>query len=314
MRKTIVLILFLVLAVILVPWLHPVLADQVSQNQAVKSVVFKIGVPYYVVNGQTPGVKMDVSPFIQNDRTFVPVRFLGNALGVSDENITWDDSSQTATIKGNSTLQMTLGSYWMNINGDIHGKGMDVMPVLMSSPTWRTFLPARYIAERLGYQVAWDDKNQTVICWAEGHPQSDFSGAINWAVNWLNGQKTEAVNGMSTLNGYQIPVGTNLDIRSNDCRPNNLGQVEMEFVIWLNKGDLQSQYNDTEAILSQSLDMQTVNEMIAYIKQKTDKSVILKPKCWNSANGKSSRVSSDLDTIGITVWSTPRAASWFTNN
>jgi len=48
-------------------------ADQkidVYENQKlIKSVVFRIGVPYYVVNGQTPGVKMDVAPFIHNDRT-----------------------------------------------------------------------------------------------------------------------------------------------------------------------------------------------------------------------------------------------------
>ncbi|MCL6478336.1 MAG: copper amine oxidase N-terminal domain-containing protein, partial [Peptococcaceae bacterium] len=65
----------------------PAMADQVNvyENQKLlKSVVFKIGTPYYVVNGQKPGVKMDVAPFIENDRTFVPVRFLGNALGVDN--------------------------------------------------------------------------------------------------------------------------------------------------------------------------------------------------------------------------------------
>jgi len=100
MKKFFTLIIILAMFVILIPWLHPVQAEQTGKEQPINSVVFKIGVPYYVVNGQTPGVKMDVSPFIQNDRTFVPVRFLGNALGVSNDNITWDDGSQTATIKG----------------------------------------------------------------------------------------------------------------------------------------------------------------------------------------------------------------------
>ncbi len=45
----------------------PALADQVNvyeNSKLVKSVVIKIGVPYYVVNDQTPGVKMDVALFI----------------------------------------------------------------------------------------------------------------------------------------------------------------------------------------------------------------------------------------------------------
>lgn len=79
----------------------PAMADQVNvyqNNQLVKSVVFRIGVSAYVVNNQTI-VKMDVAPFIQNDRTFVPVRFLGNALGVTDDRIVWDNPSQTAILK-----------------------------------------------------------------------------------------------------------------------------------------------------------------------------------------------------------------------
>lgn len=52
MKKFIALILFLALAVIFVPWLHPAGADNQSvvdvyqNNLLVKSVVFKIGVPY----------------------------------------------------------------------------------------------------------------------------------------------------------------------------------------------------------------------------------------------------------------------------
>ncbi|MCL6479925.1 MAG: copper amine oxidase N-terminal domain-containing protein, partial [Peptococcaceae bacterium] len=95
--------LALALFVINLKYIVPVHAEQVDvyENQKlVKSVVFKIGVPYYVVDGRTPGVKMDASPFIREGRTFVPVRFLGNALGLDDGRITWDGSTRTATLRG----------------------------------------------------------------------------------------------------------------------------------------------------------------------------------------------------------------------
>lgn len=146
-----------------------------QQKQLVKSVVFKIGVPYYVVNGQTPGIKMDVAPLIKDDRTFVPVRFLGNALGLDDSRITWDDGTQTATLKGNATLQMTIGQAQVVSNGQ--AKAIDVAPVLTSD---RTFLPARYVAEGLGYQVGWDEATQTVICWPQGEAKPDVSAAVDY--------------------------------------------------------------------------------------------------------------------------------------
>lgn len=285
----------------------PAMADQVNvyqNNQLVKSVVFKIGVPEYVVNGQTPGVKMDVAPFIQNDRTFVPVRFLGNALGVTNDLITWDNSSQTATLKGaNATLQMTIGQARVVSNGQ--AKAIDVAPVLKSD---RTFLPARFVAEGLGYQVAWDDATQTVVCWPAGQPQPDVSAAVNY----LNGQTQQPVQppvpqgNTYTLNGYQIPVGTKLNIDKSPSDSNNPKEAELQFNIDLTKGDLQSQWNDATAILSQTLDSQTVSDVISYAKQKTARNQELKFKYWNS-NGKSVGVISQWGDSGteITVWSVP---------
>ena len=159
----------------------PAVAETVNvyqNNKLVESVVFKINVPKYVVNDQTI-VKMDVAPFIQSDRTFVPVRFLGNALSVDDSNITWDQGSQTAILKGNAMLQMTIGKAQITSNGV--AKSIDVAPMLTND---RTFLPARYVAEGLGYQVDWDNATQTVVCWPAGQTKPDVSASVDY----LNGQ------------------------------------------------------------------------------------------------------------------------------
>ncbi|OPX85712.1 MAG: hypothetical protein A4E53_03391 [Pelotomaculum sp. PtaB.Bin104] len=182
------------------------MADQVNvyENQKlVKSVVFKIGVPYYVVNGQTPGVKMDVAPFIENDRTFVPVRFLGNALGVDNSNIAWDNSTQTATLKGaKAVLSMAIGKAEVVSNGQ--ARAIDVAPMLVDPG--RTMLPARFVAEGLGYQVDWDEATQTVICWPAGQTKPDVKAAVNYLdsqpVQQTQVQQTEPT---QTSTGYDQP-------------------------------------------------------------------------------------------------------------
>lgn len=308
MRKFFAFVIALALTVISTPWLHPAAADQVNvyqNNQLVKSVVFKIGVPEYVVNGQTPGVKMDVAPFIQSDRTFVPVRFLGNALGVTQDRITWDNPSQTATLQGaNATLQLAIGQARVVSNGQ--AKAIDVAPVLKSD---RTFLPARFVAEGLGYQVAWDDATQTVVCWPVGQPQPDTSAAVNY----LNGQAQQPVNppvqpqaptSILPNGGYTVPGNTNLNILvDKDGYPK--GQID--FQIQIRKGNLQQQYTDAQSILSQTIDAETVDKAISYAKQVED--ALNNPHycpitTFNSSNGMAVRVGAGGGySIEFQVWS-----------
>jgi len=302
-RKFIAIVILLAVVVILVPWLHPARAEQVdvyNNNQLVKSVVFKIGVPYYVVNSQTPGVKMDVAPFIQNDRTFVPVRYLGNALGLTNDNITWDNSTQTATLKGKATLQLTIGQAQVVSNGQV--KAIDVAPMLIDPG--RTMLPARFVAEGLGYQVDWDEATQTVVCWPVGQPKPDVSAAVSY----LNGQAVQQpVQGemYTTKAGYQIPKETKLAIPQyiNDFGPGDPNRCELGFGIDLTKGDLESQWSHAAYILSQKIDSRTVEEVMAYVKQKTGFKQELSYKTWES-NGKKIGVISNWGSRGvqITVW------------
>ncbi|GBF33965.1 hypothetical protein DCCM_3076 [Desulfocucumis palustris] len=287
----------------------PALAEQAEQidvyekEMLVKSLVFKIGVPYYVVNGQTPGVKMDVAPFIQSGRTFVPVRFLGNALGLDDSKITWDNGTNTATLAGSAaTLQLTIGKAQISINGQ--NKAMDVAPLLASG---RTFLPARYVAEGLGYQVGWDEAAQTVVCWPAGEPKPDVASAVNYLVSVVNPTLPQQPKGetLTTRAGYRIPIDTKLVIPKdiNELGPGDPNKCELGFGIDLTKSELASQWNDASSILSQKINGQTVNEVMAYVKQKTDWKQVLVFQQWES-NGKKIGVNSPggSDGVQITVW------------
>ena len=154
-----------------------VIADETIATSE-RLIVFKIGDKNYYTQeiGKTEVKKtaMDTAPFIKDSRTFVPVRYLGNALGVDDNNITWDAKTRTAKLKGKNELKLTIGKKTVAVNGQ--EKAIDVAPVIVDPG--RTMLPARYVAEGLGYIVEWDAENQLVIAYPEGQPKPDFKKVI----------------------------------------------------------------------------------------------------------------------------------------
>ena len=172
-----------VAVVTIIAFALPCMADQVEVYEGeklVKSVVFAIGVDEYWVDNKTPGIKMDAAPFIEKDRTFVPVRYLAYALGLTENDVAWDQEAKKVTLKGKSTLEMWIGK--PEIVSDGVPRAIDVSPVIKSEPAWRTYLPARFVAEGLGYEVDWDAETRTVICWPKGEAKPDVSAAVKDAV------------------------------------------------------------------------------------------------------------------------------------
>ena len=60
------------------------------------TVVITIDSPTMTVNGET--VALDSPAIIENDRTYLPVRAIANALGVKNDNIKWDGATSTAIL------------------------------------------------------------------------------------------------------------------------------------------------------------------------------------------------------------------------
>jgi hypothetical protein len=120
------------------------------------SAVFEIGQTSYTVNGTVYNI--DVTPFIKDSRAFLPLRYIANALGVSDSNIIYDPTTQKVTIiKGSETVQLTIGSTAMLINGALIT--MDTAPEISDG---RTCLPVAWVAQALSANIAWDATAQTV--------------------------------------------------------------------------------------------------------------------------------------------------------
>jgi len=203
-RFSLFIVLILVLALITINLRHITPANAETrvdvldqQKQLVKSVVFVIGLNQYYVNNQTPGIKMDARPFIKDGRTFVPVRYLGNALGVTDENIAWDGVQQKVRLTlGANSVEMVVGVPKITANG--LAREIDVSPVLNDSEG-RTYLPARYIVEGLGFEVEWDEATQTVLCWPRGEVKPEVD-AVKQYIKELAG-KPEIVRDLEGLLG-----------------------------------------------------------------------------------------------------------------
>ena len=127
--------------------------------------VYTTSATNYSIDGATADIvdteiAMDVEPYIKNDRTYVPVRYLAYSLGVAEDGVTWDDRIRKVGItKDDTDIALTIGKTTMLVNSE--PVQMDVAPEITND---RTFLPARWAAEALGAEVEWDgESKQTII-------------------------------------------------------------------------------------------------------------------------------------------------------
>ncbi|CCO08857.1 copper amine oxidase N-terminal domain-containing protein [Desulforamulus hydrothermalis] len=232
-----------------------------QQKNLVKSVVFVPGQKEYFVNGQTPGVKMDAAPYISQNRTFVPVRYLGNALGVVNENIAWDTKTSKAKLTlGSRSAELTIGKKQIISNGKV--VEADVAPELKSG---RTFLPARFVAEALGYRVDFIDG--LVVCYPEGSQKPDISAVKQY----INQQQPPVQQGETkNLNGYTVPVKPKTDLIIKYGEEEKTNKVEMNIAIIIPNRDVQAQCDEAEQILASKFGKDFAKKVVDVARTKTD--------------------------------------------
>lgn len=128
---------------------------------------FKLGTKSYTVGGQT--YQMDVAPYVKNGRSYISIRYLAGALGVLNQDITWNPATKTAILKkGDTILFLTVGSKVMRKQV---GSAAPLPVPLAVAPEirgGRLCLPARYVAEGLGYQVRWNEQEKTITVTTPG--------------------------------------------------------------------------------------------------------------------------------------------------
>jgi len=100
-------------------------------------------------------VLLDTAPMINNGRTMVPVRFIGEALGA---NFLWEEETRKVSyIYQDLLLEIFIDQKQALVNKQ---------PITLDTPPFilngRTLVPLRFIGEHLGASVVWDEATRTV--------------------------------------------------------------------------------------------------------------------------------------------------------
>ncbi|QHI73719.1 copper amine oxidase N-terminal domain-containing protein [Aminipila terrae] len=100
-------------------------------------------------------VNFDSSPFIQNNKTYIPVRGVFEKMGAK---VLWNNNSKEIIVyKGRTVLVLILNNIWSVI--DDRYVDADATPIMINS---KTYVPVRFISEALGATVKWDQQTQTI--------------------------------------------------------------------------------------------------------------------------------------------------------
>lgn len=190
------------------------LADTVPA-QAME-IRFAIGERRYFVNGAER--LMDASPFVKEDRTYVPVRYLAEPMGAL---VGWEGPLQRVTLTfPGKRVELFIGRPVVVVNGE-----EKPIPVAPLGKEGRTYLPARFVAEAFGYKVDWEPRTHTVVIsradwanpyslWVFGQPPLEYLKEVGatgtaWSVFfWGRNPEEEAY--VRQLHGAGYRVLSNL--------------------------------------------------------------------------------------------------------
>ncbi|WP_438445665.1 N-acetylmuramoyl-L-alanine amidase [Gorillibacterium sp. sgz5001074] len=101
-------------------------------------------------------LKPDVPPQIMNNTTLVPVRLVSEELGAK---VSWSEPDKKITVEKNGlAIVMHINKAEATVNGAV--ERLEKSPILWQDTT--TLVPVRFISEKLGLKVSWDELTQSV--------------------------------------------------------------------------------------------------------------------------------------------------------
>jgi hypothetical protein len=117
------------------------------------AVQLKLGQREASIGGQLR--LLDQPPQLESGRTFVPIRFIIDALGGQ---VSWYAAEKKVTLRrGENLIELWVGDQHLIANGV--RVISDAAPVIRGD---RTLLPLRVVSEQLGLQVQWDAKTKQI--------------------------------------------------------------------------------------------------------------------------------------------------------
>lgn len=127
-----------------------------APGQTANETVLTLGAATYKINGVDKTAS--VAPYAENNRTYCSIRDVSYALGITEDNIVWNQENQTVTlIKDGKFVQLKLGSTEMLVGGVTIS-----MDVAVSAKDNFTTLPASWVAKAFGQTATFDAATNTV--------------------------------------------------------------------------------------------------------------------------------------------------------
>ena len=130
----------------------------VSNTVSKTVIILRIGKSTFTVNGASS--TLDSPPVIKNNRTLLPIRAIIEALGGT---VSWNATEKKVTVTlGSKTIELWTGKNIAKINSvdtPIDSTNSKVVPEIING---RTMLPLRFVTEKLGCDVQWEQSTQTI--------------------------------------------------------------------------------------------------------------------------------------------------------
>lgn len=190
-------------------------------DENTKLIKMKINDVNYSINGE--GKKMDAKPFIKNDRTLVPLRFIVEAIGGE---VNWDNDNRLVTVNSKGkNIELPIDSKTIKIDGkDVN---IDQAAIIKGD---RTFVPIRFIAENLDMVVNYiNDTREIEISSYEDKKlenNADLTQALEENNAATNNSQKEQNNTMNTNNSQNANANTNKNKNANNSNAaKNAGNV-----------------------------------------------------------------------------------------
>ena len=169
-----------------------------------------VGSSVAYVNGEETA--LDAAPVIRNNRTMLPVRFVAEKLGAF---VTWDEATSTATILTEEVeIKITINKAEAIVNGE---------SVALDSPAFiennRTYLPVRFVAEKLGATVTWDGATSTATITLGGFTPfpDDYTATYPNGYDYLANDLTPFVT-LGTYKGLSLSADLPEEVSEDDVK------------------------------------------------------------------------------------------------
>lgn len=131
--------LFLIVAMLVLISAAPAQADVVNTH-----IYLSVGDNVAYVDGFSE--ELEAPPYIKNSSTLVPLRFIGEALGLT---VNWNQKTKTVTLVNDTTIiTLVIGKLTATVNGQ--NKTLAVAPEIKNG---KTMVPVRFVSENMGASV-----------------------------------------------------------------------------------------------------------------------------------------------------------------